>query len=330
MNQRISVLLLGILLLSYLPLAEFETKIDNQQNNTLEPEYQRNEISPNPNSIQNLSPISSYFNLEEIRNLRADTPIGVYTELGLIPSVHMNSDLTLPRSDLSLVLIDGETGLWDARMEIMEFAEVEIRATIPPSGFLIQGTQDQLSKIANLSIVVTSHSVPLGLFTDKQFYNSNNDETVLVELLGWKDSDLIRHDSPGINLTSSLSEIALMWMNNYHSPRSGIYVGEINTKDINEILKYPSVSYISPVFERNTYNNQARIHMGINTVENTYVTGLNGSGQIIAVADTGIDQDHGDFGDRIVGVVNVAGDSSTADTNDGHGTHVACTVFRRW
>ena len=327
MNQRISVLLLGILLLSYLPLAEFETKIDNQQNNTLEPEYQRNEISPNPNSIQNLSPISSYFNLEEIRNLRADTPIGVYTELGLIPSVHMNSDLTLPRSDLSLVLIDGETGLWDARMEIMEFAEVEIRATIPPSGFLIQGTQDQLSKIANLSIVVTSHSVPLGLFTDKQFYNSNNDETVLVELLGWKDSDLIRHDSPGINLTSSLSEIALMWMNNYHSPRSGVYVGEINTKDINEILKYPSVSYISPVFERNTYNNQARIHMGINTVENTYVTGLNGSGQIIAVADTGIDQDHGDFGDRIVGVVNVAGDSSTADTNDGHGTHVACTVL---
>ena len=67
--------------------------------------------------------------------------------------------------------------------------------------------------------------------------------------------------------------------------------------------------------------------MGINTVENTYVTGLNGSGHLVAVADTGIDPDHGDFGNRITQVVNVAGDSSTADTNDGHGTHVACTVL---
>ena len=61
--------------------------------------------------------------------------------------------------------------------------------------------------------------------------------------------------------------------------------------------------------------------------ENTYLTGLNGSGQRVAVADTGLDEDHGDFGNRIINVVNVAGDSSTADTNDGHGTHVACTVL---
>ena len=102
---------------------------------------------------------------------------------------------------------------------------------------------------------------------------------------------------------------------------------KLEVNNLDEIFMNPAVSYISPVFEILTFNNQARVHMGINTVENTYVTGLNGSGHLVAVADTGIDPDHGDFGNRITQVVNVAGDSSTADTNDGHGTHVACTVL---
>ena len=327
MNQRTSVLILAILLISYIPLVENDSETEYSQIDSLNKEYERNEISPNPNTMHSLSLVSTYFETEEIRNLRADTPIGIYTEMGLIPRASMNSELTTPRSDLLLVLIDGETGLWDARMEVMDHAQVEIRASIPPSGFLIQGTQDQLNKISNLSIVRASHLVPLGLLTDKQFYNLDGEDNVMVELLGWKDSDLIRHNSPGMNLPSSLPEVAHLWMNNYSSSRTGSYIGEVNSKDIGEILKYPAVSYISPIFELETFNNQARIHMGINVVENTYVTGLNGSGQRVAVADTGIDEDHGDFGDRIINVVNVAGDSSTADTNNGHGTHVACTVL---
>jgi len=327
MNQRTSVLILAILLISYIPLVENDSETEYSQIDSLNKEYERNEISPNPDTMHSLSLVSTYFETEEIRNLRADTPIGIYTEMGLIPRASMNSELTIPRSDLLLVLIDGETGLWDARMEIIDHAQVEIRASIPPSGFLIQGTQDQLNKISNLSIVRASHLVPLGLLTDKQFYNLDGGDNVMVELLGWKDSDLIRHNSPGINLPSSLPEVAHLWMNNYSSSRTGSFIGEVNSKDIGEILKYPAVSYISPIFELETFNNQARIHMGINVVENTYVTGLNGSGQRVAVADTGIDEDHGDFGDRIINVVNVAGDSSTADTNNGHGTHVACTVL---
>ena len=67
--------------------------------------------------------------------------------------------------------------------------------------------------------------------------------------------------------------------------------------------------------------------MEANSVETFFFTGLNGSGQRVAVADTGIDHDHGDFGSRIVQRIDVANDGSTADTNDGHGTHVACTVL---
>ena len=68
--------------------------------------------------------------------------------------------------------------------------------------------------------------------------------------------------------------------------------------------------------------------MGINTVENTFITGLNGSGQKIAVGDSGLDDDHGDFTGRVATLTSVTpGDSSTADPSDGHGTHVACTVL---
>ena len=68
--------------------------------------------------------------------------------------------------------------------------------------------------------------------------------------------------------------------------------------------------------------------MGIDSVENFFITGLNRSGQKIAVGDSGLDDDHGDFAGRIAGLDSVTpGDSSTADPSDGHGTHVACTVL---
>ena len=58
-----------------------------------------------------------------------------------------------------------------------------------------------------------------------------------------------------------------------------------------------------------------------------FTTDLDGSGQIVAVADSGLDEDHGDFGTRVVGNNDVIGDGSTADKHSGHGTHVSCTVL---
>ena len=58
-----------------------------------------------------------------------------------------------------------------------------------------------------------------------------------------------------------------------------------------------------------------------------FTTDLDGSGQTVAVADSGLDEDHGDFGTRVVGNYDVIGDGSTADKHSGHGTHVACTVL---
>ena len=75
------------------------------------------------------------------------------------------------------------------------------------------------------------------------------------------------------------------------------------------------------------FNDQSRGHMNTNTMKSYYTTDLDGSGQIVAVADAGLDEDHGDFGSRVAGSFDVIGDGSTADKHSGHGTHVSCTVL---
>ena len=62
--------------------------------------------------------------------------------------------------------------------------------------------------------------------------------------------------------------------------------------------------------------------MNINAMEQYYTTDLDGSGQIVAVADSGSIMTTV-IGNRIIGNVDVIGDGSTADAHSGHGTHVA-------
>ncbi len=55
---------------------------------------------------------------------------------------------------------------------------------------------------------------------------------------------------------------------------------------------------------------------------------LNGSGEVLAISDTGLDADHGDFDGRVRGIYHQFGpDNSAQDRNSGHGTHVAATLL---
>ena len=55
---------------------------------------------------------------------------------------------------------------------------------------------------------------------------------------------------------------------------------------------------------------------------------LNGSGEILAISDTGLDDDHGDFDGRIRAIYDQYGpDNSHQDRNSGHGTHVTSTLL---
>ena len=55
---------------------------------------------------------------------------------------------------------------------------------------------------------------------------------------------------------------------------------------------------------------------------------LDGSGEMLAIADTGLDRDHPDIAGRVAAIYTQFGlDTSPADSNGGHGTHVTLTAI---
>ena len=74
-------------------------------------------------------------------------------------------------------------------------------------------------------------------------------------------------------------------------------------------------------------NNYARSISTIDATVNNHNGGLDGTGEVGALSDSGLDQDHGDFNNRIRGIYhNYGPDNSAADGNSGHGTHVSGTM----
>ena len=143
MTKRSVILMMAILLLSYAPILGHSPTEDDATAHSLERTAERVEISPDPDSIQDLGAplISSGF--EDLRATRADSSIGVYTQAGLLPAVQLSAELAQPRNDLAIVLIDGEVGLWDARQALLEAGveDVEVGGYIIAS-FILPGVLD--------------------------------------------------------------------------------------------------------------------------------------------------------------------------------------------
>ncbi len=97
-----------------------------------------------------------------------------------------------------------------------------------------------------------------------------------------------------------------------------------------QLARIQHVREINPYSPRQLRNNVAASIIGADTLLSIH--GLDGSGQIVAIADTGLDngQNNGstsaDFRDRIV-LIQALGRPGDASDPDGHGTHVAGSVL---
>ena len=88
------------------------------------------------------------------------------------------------------------------------------------------------------------------------------------------------------------------------------------------------VVWIEPVGEMTVHNAVVRAISGVVSIENDATFTLDGSGEMIAIADTGLDRDHPDISGRVAAVYTQYGlDTSPADSNGGHGTHVTLTAI---
>ena len=107
----------------------------------------------------------------------------------------------------------------------------------------------------------------------------------------------------------------------------GQHLCEIQGKiDLNFLAQDGRVIWSQPTSELRLTNAVAGAVVGIPEIINSSL-GLDGSGEKISFTDTGIDQDHPDLVGRVAGVYTQFGlDPSPADSNSGHGTHIAITL----
>lgn len=93
--------------------------------------------------------------------------------------------------------------------------------------------------------------------------------------------------------------------------------------EVSELARLPEVATVEEIFPARPLDRMAR---GILRLEaKGQSLGLEGEGQIIGVADTGLDERHPDFEGRIVQVIARGRPGPPGDSSDpeGHGTHVA-------
>ncbi|HIF45565.1 MAG TPA: hypothetical protein EYQ73_02070 [Candidatus Poseidoniales archaeon] len=108
----------------------------------------------------------------------------------------------------------------------------------------------------------------------------------------------------------------------------GLHLCEIRGDiDLGKLARDGRIIWSEPTFELRLTNAVAGAVVGIPEVVANAPFTLDGSGEIITFTDTGIDRDHPDIDGRVVAVYTLFGlDPSPADSNGGHGTHVALTM----
>ncbi|MBF0225882.1 MAG: S8 family serine peptidase [Desulfobacterales bacterium] len=111
---------------------------------------------------------------------------------------------------------------------------------------------------------------------------------------------------------------------------------KINNSNLVQLPQISGVKWIESTPEWKLFNNISADILGTRTVWNN--KGLYGSGQVIAVCDTGLDKGstsianlHDDFEDglgnaRVIQIFDLVGDGAS-DVNSGHGTHVAGSIL---
>jgi serine protease AprX len=104
-----------------------------------------------------------------------------------------------------------------------------------------------------------------------------------------------------------------------------IYLPE-NSNTANELKdRRDLVLQVEQFIEPTLHNDRARVILGVDTAAQQQQVPFTGNGEIVGVADTGIDETHPDFNGRIVSAIALGRNGDASDPN-GHGTHVTGSI----
>ena len=105
-------------------------------------------------------------------------------------------------------------------------------------------------------------------------------------------------------------------------------LADVSSPLLDELAAHPDVERVEEYVAPKLHNDVARELLGIDPPagQGAGGIGLTGQGQIVAVADTGLDDQHPDFAGRIDGIVALGRPNDSTDPH-GHGTHVSGSVL---
>ncbi|MBO8164259.1 MAG: S8 family serine peptidase [Brevibacillus sp.] len=223
------------------------------------------------------------------------------------------------RSNLMIVQFDGP--IQEEWKEELETLDVELAYYIPDFAYIAKLSESEdREQLTELPFV---HSVrpfdPAYKLSPELLKQLDDEKEVKVAVFGFnQDQDVSRTIRKLAPQAESLDKSEVPHISHV----------SVNAESLKELLFSDDVIAIEPVQERKLRNDVAA---GIIQSDELAETGYTGAGQIIGVADTGLDTGkpnaiHPDFAGRILRLYAIGRPGDTSDPH-GHGTHVAGSVL---
>lgn len=185
---------------------------------------------------------------------------------------------------------------------------------IPDFAFLAQMNYEAKNNISELDFVTSVSLFKPEYKMDENLKSTEMDKVKLkISVFG--------------NNSSQVEEIIKNLNGNIHNVKNGTFVASVSGEAVGELADDCNITYIESIPEFKIFNDKAGGVIGAPLVWNN---NLQGQGQVIGVADTGIDTGkndstmHKDLQGRLKTIF-TSGSSTGGDTN-GHGTHVAGSI----
>lgn len=226
-------------------------------------------------------------------------------------------------AEIDYYALDLAGPLIDQTRSALETAGATIIAALPGGGYQVRAKSSDVAEIQAVSGVLS-----LRWMTPESSAVETVTQAAPAPAVGQKAIAMLTYD---VRLRDPNDRPAVeSWLKENRVDIAGssgrkirFYVTE-DSPILGDLSRKPEVDLVSEYVEPQLYNDATRRIVGIDLVggAGNPVSYLDGTDEIIAIADTGIDDAHPDFTGRIVGKV-ARGRAGVTDDPHGHGTHVA-------
>lgn len=242
------------------------------------------------------------------------------------PRVHVTLDQKdYDAGQTGLYLIQFNGPIYDSYKDAVREAGAELGDYIPQNAFIARATPDAANRVSDLSFVraVTPYKPAYKLDTtlvteDGQVVTQyNGSDATMLQLLAFSPAAA---QALAQNLKALGADVV--------GVQGQVVVVQMKLNQLPTVAQNTNLVSAQPVRTYQLFNDKAA---GVMKTTTLWQSGLDGSGQIVAVADTGIDTGkndsslHPDFQGQIKQIYTLGRPGDASDTN-GHGTHVAGSI----